>query len=50
MDVDRSLHSFATFLSSEEREVRRQELQRMLNAVVVRNQGEQAQAMRNSLH
>ncbi|KAF6262982.1 rab-GTPase-TBC domain-containing protein [Scenedesmus sp. NREL 46B-D3] len=39
VDVERSLHSFASFLSGEEREARRQELQRLLNAVVVKHEG-----------
>jgi hypothetical protein len=39
VDVERSLHSFASFLTSEEREARREELQRLLNAVVVKHGG-----------
>uniref|UniRef100_A0A383V4E2 Rab-GAP TBC domain-containing protein n=1 Tax=Tetradesmus obliquus TaxID=3088 RepID=A0A383V4E2_TETOB len=39
VDVERSLHSFASFLSSEEREARREELARLLNAVVVKHEG-----------
>jgi hypothetical protein len=39
--VERSLHSFASFLSNEEREARREELQRLLNAVVVKHGGAQ---------
>lgn len=40
VDVERSLHSFAAFLTDEERAARRAELQRLLNAVVVRHEGE----------
>lgn len=43
MDVERSLHSFAAHLSSEERTTRRQELQRLLNAVVVKHEGKYEQ-------
>ncbi len=39
VDVERSLYSFAGFLSDEERAARRQELERLLNAVVVKHEG-----------
>jgi hypothetical protein len=39
VDVERSLYTFAGFLSDEERAERRQELERMLNAVVVKHRG-----------
>lgn len=39
MDVERSLYTFAGFLSDEERSARRQELERLLNAVVVKHEG-----------
>eukprot|EP00878_Enallax_costatus_P023039 GHUV01024489.1.p1 GENE.GHUV01024489.1~~GHUV01024489.1.p1 ORF type:complete len:314 (+),score=101.63 GHUV01024489.1:978-1919(+) len=38
VDVDRSLYSFAAFLTDDERQAKRQELQRLLNAVVVRHE------------
>jgi hypothetical protein len=39
VDVERSLYTFAGFLSEEERSARRQELERLLNAVVVKHEG-----------
>lgn len=39
VDVERSLHTFAGFLGDQERAERRQELERLLNAVVVKHEG-----------
>jgi hypothetical protein len=39
VDVQRSLHSFASFLDDGARAARRAELERMLNAVVVKHEG-----------
>lgn len=39
VDVERSLYSFAGFLNDDERSLRRQQLERLLNAVVVRHDG-----------
>lgn len=39
VDVERSLYSFAGFLSDSERSARREELERLLNAVVVKHEG-----------
>jgi hypothetical protein len=43
VDVERSLHSFAGFLTDPERAARRRELTRLLNAVVIKHEGEQPQ-------
>jgi len=43
VDVERSLHSFAGFLTDHERGARRRELTRLLNAVVTKHEGEQPQ-------
>lgn len=42
MDVERSLYTFAGFLDDQERSARRQELERLLNAVVVKHEGMRA--------
>lgn len=39
VDVERSLYTFAGFLDDETRSARRQELERLLNAVVVKHEG-----------